>query len=233
MDGDEVFLSGDDAFEELFASGLVSAYVGGAASASSPTARHTPVAAASSSSGAMRSHRDCHSQPGALESAAEAMLDAHEQQKQAAAVLSEALRNTQGTVAQVKLEAEARVKAALQETLHVREELETQLLEAKSRVAILEGQTEALRALSLEQIEQLSIEMHGTISKVQQMLATKREEEDSRRKRAAECVVCMEKPRDTAFIPCGHAICCSACATSLRNCPSCRGQITGRLRVFQ
>lgn len=30
----------------------------------------------------------------------------------------------------------------------------------------------------------------------------------------AECIVCMEKPRTTLFIPCGHLVTCQSCAAN-------------------
>jgi hypothetical protein len=45
---------------------------------------------------------------------------------------------------------------------------------------------------------------------------------------SADCVVCLTAPRSTRFQPCGHAVCCLGCATTIRDsndskCPLCRG----------
>jgi hypothetical protein len=44
-------------------------------------------------------------------------------------------------------------------------------------------------------------------------------------------VVCLEQPRETAMIPCGHTQVCSACCTTLLRarrpqCPLCRVQVS-------
>ena len=46
------------------------------------------------------------------------------------------------------------------------------------------------------------------------------------------CKVCMDKPVSIVFIPCGHLVVCSDCATSLRHCPICRASIRGSVRAF-
>lgn len=48
------------------------------------------------------------------------------------------------------------------------------------------------------------------------------------------CVVCDERGREVAFIPCGHRCCCSLCSNRLesKTCPMCRQQFTSVLRVF-
>eukprot|EP01105_Mastigella_eilhardi_P024203 TRINITY_DN6277_c0_g1_i1.p1 TRINITY_DN6277_c0_g1~~TRINITY_DN6277_c0_g1_i1.p1 ORF type:complete len:303 (-),score=97.04 TRINITY_DN6277_c0_g1_i1:90-998(-) len=52
----------------------------------------------------------------------------------------------------------------------------------------------------------------------------------------AECVVCLARPRECAFCPCGHLCVCSACAVQLPRgspCPVCRATVAGTMRVFQ
>lgn len=36
------------------------------------------------------------------------------------------------------------------------------------------------------------------------------------------CIVCMDRPRCYAFLPCGHICCCQECTKSLDQCPLCR-----------
>lgn len=40
-----------------------------------------------------------------------------------------------------------------------------------------------------------------------------------------ECLVCMNEPRNTAFLPCGHSATCVPCAFALEFCPVCRVKI--------
>ena len=47
------------------------------------------------------------------------------------------------------------------------------------------------------------------------------------------CVICIDAPRDTVFLPCGHVACCHACAEMIRTrCPVCRSTIQSRSRVY-
>jgi len=49
------------------------------------------------------------------------------------------------------------------------------------------------------------------------------------------CVVCFEKKREAAIIPCGHFSCCMACIEDIKArgglCPECRGAIVSVLKV--
>ncbi|XP_028667552.1 baculoviral IAP repeat-containing protein 7 isoform X2 [Erpetoichthys calabaricus] len=46
------------------------------------------------------------------------------------------------------------------------------------------------------------------------------------------CKVCMDKVVSVVFVPCGHLVVCTDCATSLHNCPICRAVIRGSVRTF-
>ena len=55
--------------------------------------------------------------------------------------------------------------------------------------------------------------------------------------RIPECSTCLE-PRTRTFllVPCGHATFCQECAERFhedKRCPTCRAEITGKIRVFQ
>eukprot|EP00824_Muranothrix_gubernata_P023405 TRINITY_DN623_c0_g1_i5.p1 TRINITY_DN623_c0_g1~~TRINITY_DN623_c0_g1_i5.p1 ORF type:complete len:411 (+),score=74.20 TRINITY_DN623_c0_g1_i5:1025-2257(+) len=47
------------------------------------------------------------------------------------------------------------------------------------------------------------------------------------------CVICLERPRDTALLDCGHLSFCAPCAESLPECPICRSCIKRRVRIFK
>lgn len=57
-------------------------------------------------------------------------------------------------------------------------------------------------------------------------------EKKSKPKEDTGCVICMDKAAMMAFIPCGHLCCCSGCAVSVKECPICRCEKQGQLRVF-
>jgi hypothetical protein len=45
------------------------------------------------------------------------------------------------------------------------------------------------------------------------------------------CIICLDKPKEYAFVPCGHLAVCGGCMPSLDKCPVCRGPREGMLRV--
>ena len=46
------------------------------------------------------------------------------------------------------------------------------------------------------------------------------------------CVVCLDAEKVTAFEPCLHLCCCEACAADLSECPICRTEAKGKLRMY-
>ena len=46
------------------------------------------------------------------------------------------------------------------------------------------------------------------------------------------CKVCLDNEVQTAFLPCGHAVCCTSCIVSLGKCPTCRHVVIGHVRIF-
>ncbi|GMH16036.1 hypothetical protein Nepgr_017877 [Nepenthes gracilis] len=51
------------------------------------------------------------------------------------------------------------------------------------------------------------------------------------------CVICLMRRRRSAFIPCGHLVCCRACALSIERdlspkCPLCRQTIRSSVRIY-
>ena len=51
------------------------------------------------------------------------------------------------------------------------------------------------------------------------------------------CVICLMRRKRSAFIPCGHFVCCERCAMSVERdsapkCPVCRQQIRSSVRIY-
>lgn len=51
------------------------------------------------------------------------------------------------------------------------------------------------------------------------------------------CVICLTRRRRSAFIPCGHLVCCHICAISVERevtpkCPVCRQEIRTSVRIY-
>lgn len=51
------------------------------------------------------------------------------------------------------------------------------------------------------------------------------------------CIVCFDRPKDTAFYRCGHVACCWECANTLKRtsskCPVCRKPIEDCMKIFE
>jgi len=48
------------------------------------------------------------------------------------------------------------------------------------------------------------------------------------------CSICLDKKKDTVFLPCKHYSCCYGCAERLRNqrCPICRGNVQDMMKIY-
>lgn len=46
------------------------------------------------------------------------------------------------------------------------------------------------------------------------------------------CVICLERKREIAFLPCGHRCCCPTCSDSIQQCPMCRTLFTSKVKIF-
>ncbi|KAF3326551.1 Mitochondrial ubiquitin ligase activator of NFKB 1 [Carex littledalei] len=51
------------------------------------------------------------------------------------------------------------------------------------------------------------------------------------------CVICLMRRRRSAFVPCGHLVCCPPCALAVErnacpNCPVCRQSIRSSIRIY-
>ena len=49
----------------------------------------------------------------------------------------------------------------------------------------------------------------------------------------ATCAICLERPPNVTFVPCGHKMTCEQCAARVTECPSCRAPIRLRQRTFE
>ena len=46
------------------------------------------------------------------------------------------------------------------------------------------------------------------------------------------CAICLDRPPNVTFVPCGHKMTCEQCAARVTECPSCRRPIQVRQRTF-
>ena len=61
---------------------------------------------------------------------------------------------------------------------------------------------------------------------VRRELAVPREEE-------RPCAICLDRPPNVTFVPCGHKMTCEQCAAEVRECPGCRAPIRVRQRTYE
>ena len=57
-----------------------------------------------------------------------------------------------------------------------------------------------------------------------------REYEDLQNK--VTCKICLDAKIEVLFLPCRHLVCCAKCASMVRECPFCRKNIEGTVKVF-
>ncbi|XP_055883431.1 uncharacterized protein LOC106052414 isoform X2 [Biomphalaria glabrata] len=46
------------------------------------------------------------------------------------------------------------------------------------------------------------------------------------------CKICLDQEVTVIFLPCGHLVSCTECATAMKDCPVCRMNIKGTVRAF-
>jgi len=82
------------------------------------------------------------------------------------------------------------------------------------------------------QIEQIEANMldglRALLLKKEQLREVSRSQQESR----TQCIVCMDAAREVLFTPCGHVVCCEACAERVPNCPSCRAVVCKNVRAY-
>lgn len=57
------------------------------------------------------------------------------------------------------------------------------------------------------------------------------EEEKAFYKDKDTCVICLDAPRATVFLDCGHMACCVGCSTKVEQCPICRQDIARIVKI--
>jgi len=115
-------------------------------------------------------------------------------------------------------------------------ELQAKLEDLARRCEHIRGNgLDAVNAEELESIEQLHITGGQQISLAKERLQSKELErlqaETESIQDRAKCCVCLTNPIETLIMPCSHFCVCDECASTLEDCPICRGSIKNRLKV--
>jgi len=108
------------------------------------------------------------------------------------------------------------------ETVHGRREAEL-----KRQLALAQAEPEALQKLSLSETRLLKRELQSALERCHQ-----REERLERAEK--ECVLCYDRTKAIAFVPCGHLVACETCdhRAQMVRCPICQAAIKQRVRIF-
>ena len=87
----------------------------------------------------------------------------------------------------------------------------------------LKGVERELKKMDLESLHDLETNMIGSLQNVRKVIAKKIEKEH-------ECMICMDRSKDTVLVPCGHCL-CSICVLRVERCPMCRAQIERTVKL--
>ena len=111
---------------------------------------------------------------------------------------------------------------AMMATLHL-----LSLVQLRGIKGVVTRHLEALEYVREQKLEQLAEEQAK-----RQRAAAQKEQQKEQQQQLEECVVCLERPRAVALVPCGHACVCQPCGDMMQECPVCRSHIEIRLRIF-
>ena len=108
---------------------------------------------------------------------------------------------------------------------------------AANKVAIVAaGAVDPLYALvraggSLKKAAEAALETLNLATIASRLQTLEAEKASRKRRREEECVACLERAREVAFVPCGHFCVCSKCGQRLEECPICR-KSTRKQRIY-
>ena len=135
---------------------------------------------------------------------------------------------------QRRLFSQAQLNRATEQRVMAEQEVSLLRIEAsllRTEVARLNGEPDQLSSLSAEELIALHGHVQGTSNKIQREIMERHRNDAD----AALCPICLDRPKDTALISCGHVL-CATCALwahqRVQQCPTCRSQVNGRLRIF-
>ncbi|RUS89627.1 hypothetical protein EGW08_002645 [Elysia chlorotica] len=77
----------------------------------------------------------------------------------------------------------------------------------------------------------LSVSVNRDKAKDEELLNTLKQTNNDLRLQTL-CKICMDKEVAVVFLPCGHLVCCTECASAMKDCPVCRNQVKGIVRAF-
>jgi len=81
------------------------------------------------------------------------------------------------------------------------------------------------------EIEVLEITLKGTVQKIEHKKHEILEKQAEEIKKQRQCVVCKDKDRSVAFVPCGHLCVCEVCTQAVNECPICHQAVQQKMKI--
>ncbi len=105
-----------------------------------------------------------------------------------------------------------------------------QLLEERNKFSSLVSEkiTEDIKNIKIEMEKGQGSEEQGL--KLKELLELKERIIEADHHRI--CTICYQRPREIAFLDCGHYICCEECSLNVTNCPYDKSLILCRKKIF-
>ncbi|KAI8742857.1 baculoviral IAP repeat-containing protein 7, partial [Biomphalaria glabrata] len=60
----------------------------------------------------------------------------------------------------------------------------------------------------------------------------KLKEKNNQLRQQTVCKICLDQEVAVVFLPCGHLVSCTDCASAMKACPVCRTDVKGIVRAF-
>lgn len=98
--------------------------------------------------------------------------------------------------------------------------------------ALARARQELSAAMISHQFEQC-ITLKKRIDNLESEIARRNDEKEDE----SLCVICMDNPKNSTFVPCGHVCCCEGCGKQIMGqasprCPICRGVPTSQVKLY-
>jgi len=81
------------------------------------------------------------------------------------------------------------------------------------------------------EIEVLEITLKGTVQKIEHKKHEILEKQAEEIKKQRQCLICKDKDKSVAFVPCAHLCVCEVCAQAVNECPICHQAVQQKMKI--
>jgi hypothetical protein len=130
---------------------------------------------------------------------------------------------------------EAQQQANLEKIRAQQHAAEVEAHRKRAEDAIIEAQRLASQTVKVEAERRQAMERRLKELEAQQQAERRQQQADQQQsEERRECVICLDAPRDTVLLECGHVATCGRCAAVLvgNACPICRASVRAISRIF-